>query len=150
MVNALAGYTNSQTMKIGGFLKQQPVTILIDTGSTNNFMNSKVVAQMMLQIKDCSWFNIKVADGRILKCDRKCSRVAGTRTARYRAVPPKIDRRRKREEEEEDEKEEKKEKRVEERIPIARARSLPVRRRRSRVVVARGSQALFLPRGEKD
>ncbi|RWV83417.1 hypothetical protein GW17_00054979 [Ensete ventricosum] len=48
MVHALAGYANPQMMKIGGFLKQQPVTILINTGSTNNFMDSKVVARSML------------------------------------------------------------------------------------------------------
>ncbi|RWW78173.1 hypothetical protein BHE74_00013620 [Ensete ventricosum] len=42
-------------MKIGGFLKQQhPVTILIDVESTNNFMDSKVVAQSMLHIENCS------------------------------------------------------------------------------------------------
>ncbi|RZS17013.1 hypothetical protein BHM03_00049106 [Ensete ventricosum] len=39
MVHELADYANLQTMKIGGFLKQQPITVLIDTGSTNNFMN---------------------------------------------------------------------------------------------------------------
>ncbi|RRT65333.1 hypothetical protein B296_00000531 [Ensete ventricosum] len=32
-MHALAGYANPQTMKIGGFLKQQLITILIDTRS---------------------------------------------------------------------------------------------------------------------
>ncbi|RWW39879.1 hypothetical protein BHE74_00054748 [Ensete ventricosum] len=58
-------------MKIEGFLKQQPITVLVDTGSTNNFMNNKVAAWITLQIKDCSKFDIKVADGHVLKCDRK-------------------------------------------------------------------------------
>ncbi|RWW13668.1 hypothetical protein GW17_00022588 [Ensete ventricosum] len=48
MVHSLVGYANPQTMKIGGFLKQKPVTVLIDTKSTNNFMDSKVVARSML------------------------------------------------------------------------------------------------------
>ncbi|RWW75728.1 hypothetical protein BHE74_00016219 [Ensete ventricosum] len=74
-VHALAGYANPQTMKIGGLLKYQHVTILIDTGSTNNFMNSKVAARLALQIKDCNRFDVKVADGRILKYNKKCSRV---------------------------------------------------------------------------
>ena len=38
-MHALAGYANPQMMKVGGLLKQQPITILIK--STNNFMNSK-------------------------------------------------------------------------------------------------------------
>ncbi|RRT40218.1 hypothetical protein B296_00055084 [Ensete ventricosum] len=49
--------------------------ILIDTGSTNNFMNNKVLARIMLQIKECNRFNVKVADGRVLNCGRKCLRV---------------------------------------------------------------------------
>ncbi|RZR82137.1 hypothetical protein BHM03_00008492 [Ensete ventricosum] len=41
-VHALAGYANSQTMKIDIFLKHQLITVLIDIRSTNNFMDSKV------------------------------------------------------------------------------------------------------------
>ncbi|RWW01855.1 hypothetical protein GW17_00035083 [Ensete ventricosum] len=39
MVQALVGYTNPKAIKIGGLLKHQPITVLIDKGSTNNFMN---------------------------------------------------------------------------------------------------------------
>ena len=74
-VYALVGYANPQTMKVGGLLKQQPITILIDTGSTNNFMNSKVAVQMALPIENYSRFDVKVTDGRILKCDHRCPRV---------------------------------------------------------------------------
>ncbi|RZR98936.1 hypothetical protein BHM03_00028390 [Ensete ventricosum] len=74
-VHALAGYSNPQTMKVGGLLKQQPITILIDTGSTNNFLNSKVAACLALQIDGCKKFDVKVTDGRILNCDLRCPRV---------------------------------------------------------------------------
>ncbi|RZR95501.1 hypothetical protein BHM03_00024358 [Ensete ventricosum] len=50
-VHALAGYSNPQTMKVGGLLRQQPITVLIDTCITNNFLNSKVAICMTLQIK---------------------------------------------------------------------------------------------------
>ncbi|RWV97163.1 hypothetical protein GW17_00040069 [Ensete ventricosum] len=59
MVHALAGYANPQMMKIRGFLKQQPVTVLIDIESINNFMNNKVATRMMLQIEECSRFDVK-------------------------------------------------------------------------------------------
>ncbi|RRT61623.1 hypothetical protein B296_00044064 [Ensete ventricosum] len=62
IVQTLVGYANPQAMKVGGFLKQQPITILIDNGSTNNFMNSKVVARMVLYIEDCRRFDVKVAN----------------------------------------------------------------------------------------
>ncbi|RWV83977.1 hypothetical protein GW17_00054353 [Ensete ventricosum] len=51
-VHALADYSNPQMMKVGGLLKQQPITVLIDKGSDNNFLNSKVAARLVLQIKD--------------------------------------------------------------------------------------------------
>ncbi|RRT42622.1 hypothetical protein B296_00027675 [Ensete ventricosum] len=63
VVHALAGYSNPQTMEVGGLLKQQPITILIDTGSTNNFLNSKVAARLALQIEGCKKFDVKVTDG---------------------------------------------------------------------------------------
>ncbi|RWV93738.1 hypothetical protein GW17_00043781 [Ensete ventricosum] len=40
MVPTLADHTNLQKLKIEGFLEQQSVIILIDAGSTHNFMSS--------------------------------------------------------------------------------------------------------------
>ncbi|RZR83922.1 hypothetical protein BHM03_00010638 [Ensete ventricosum] len=71
-MHTLAIYANPQTMKVGGLLKQQLITVLIDTRSTNNFMNNKVAVQMALLIEDCSKFDVTVTNGRILKCDRRC------------------------------------------------------------------------------
>ncbi|RRT35220.1 hypothetical protein B296_00029809 [Ensete ventricosum] len=74
-VHALVDYSNPQTMKVGGLLKQQPITVLIDTGNTNNFLNSKVAARMALQIEGCNKFDVKVVDGRILNYDQRCPQV---------------------------------------------------------------------------
>ena len=62
-------------MKVGGLLKQQSITVLIDTGSTNNFLNSKVAVHMNLLIENYSRFVVKVANGWILKCDHRCQQV---------------------------------------------------------------------------
>ncbi|RZR99274.1 hypothetical protein BHM03_00028788 [Ensete ventricosum] len=69
MVHALADYENLQTMKTESFLKQQPITVLVDTESINNFMDNKVVSRMTLQIEVCNRFEVKVVDGHVLKCD---------------------------------------------------------------------------------
>ncbi|RWV89931.1 hypothetical protein GW17_00047901 [Ensete ventricosum] len=74
-VHVLAGYSNPQMIKVGGFLKQQLITIVIDMGNTNNFLNSKVAAHLELQIECCNKFDVKVADGRIFNCDQRCPRV---------------------------------------------------------------------------
>ena len=62
-MHALAGYTNPQMMKVGELLKQQPITILVGTGSTNNFMNNNVAVQMALPIENSSRFDVKIIDG---------------------------------------------------------------------------------------
>ncbi|RWW51901.1 hypothetical protein BHE74_00041711 [Ensete ventricosum] len=62
-------------MKVKGLLKQQLITVLIDKSSTNNFLNSKVAAQIALHIEDCSKFDVKVTDDQILNCDQRCPRV---------------------------------------------------------------------------
>ena len=74
-VHTLVGYSIPQTMKVGGLLKQQLITVLINMGNTNNFLNSKVVVYMNLPIENCSRFVVKVANRRILKCDHRCPQV---------------------------------------------------------------------------
>ncbi|RWV95014.1 hypothetical protein GW17_00042398 [Ensete ventricosum] len=74
-VLTLAGYNNLQKLKIEGFLEQQSVIILIDAGSTHNFMTSKVAAHLILRKEDYNGFEVKVANDQILKCNQKCSRV---------------------------------------------------------------------------
>jgi len=41
-LHALAGISSPQTLKIRGFLKHRPVVVLIDSGSTHNFIDQKV------------------------------------------------------------------------------------------------------------
>ncbi|CAL9087397.1 unnamed protein product [Musa textilis] len=71
----LVGYSNSQTMKVEEILEHQPVTVLIDTSSTNNFMDSKVADRLAYHIEDCDKFEVMIADGRTLTCDRKCLKI---------------------------------------------------------------------------
>ncbi|RWV81270.1 hypothetical protein BHE74_00016972 [Ensete ventricosum] len=73
--HTLADHANPQAIKVEESLKQQPVTILIETRSTNNFMNNKVDTQLMFQDKDYNRFDVEVVDGQILKCDRRCPHV---------------------------------------------------------------------------
>ncbi|RWV86758.1 hypothetical protein GW17_00051308 [Ensete ventricosum] len=75
MVPTLAGYTNLQKLKIEGFLEQQSIIILIDAESTHKFMSSKVAAHLMLQKEYYNGFEVKVANGQILKCNQKCPRI---------------------------------------------------------------------------
>ena len=42
LLHALAGISSPQTLKIRGFLKHRPIVVLIDSGSTHNFIHQKV------------------------------------------------------------------------------------------------------------
>ncbi|RWW06533.1 hypothetical protein GW17_00030132 [Ensete ventricosum] len=74
-VPTLAGYSTLQKLKIKGFLEQQSVIVLIDTGSTYNIMSSKIAAHLMLQKEDYNGFEAKVTNVQILKCNQKCPQV---------------------------------------------------------------------------
>lgn len=41
-LHALAGISSPQTLKIRGFIKHHPVVVLIDSGSTHNFIHQRV------------------------------------------------------------------------------------------------------------
>ena len=74
-MHTLADYSNPQTMEVGETLEHQPVIVLIDTGSTNNFMDSETVDRLAHQIKDYDRFKVKIVDGWIFTCDSKDSKV---------------------------------------------------------------------------
>lgn len=75
IVYALSGYSNPQTMKASGLLKRQPVTMLIDTGSTNNFIDEGIAQRLSVPVECCKQFEVKLADGGTLSCQSKCSNV---------------------------------------------------------------------------
>ena len=61
--HALSGFTAPQTLKVVGFLKKQKVTVLIDSGSTHNFINKKIgspsklfyIPSPRVSSFDCRW-----------------------------------------------------------------------------------------------
>lgn len=58
-----------------GLLKYKFVTILINTSSINNFLNSKVVMQLVYHIEYYDKFKVKFVDRQILTCNSKCFKV---------------------------------------------------------------------------
>jgi hypothetical protein len=52
-VHVLVGYSNPQTMRVRGYLKRQPVIMLIDTGNTNNFLDKDVSKRLPILVEPC-------------------------------------------------------------------------------------------------
>lgn len=59
-LHAIGGNVGSSTMRVHGKIKSAPVIILIDSGSTDNFMSSEVVSKLQLKMDDRRILSVKV------------------------------------------------------------------------------------------
>eukprot|EP00253_Pinus_taeda_P030072 PITA_30072 len=73
--NALAGITTPQTIKIEGQIKKKKVIVLIDSGSTHNFLHCKVAKELSCFLYPAPECQVMIADGGTINCSRKCHNV---------------------------------------------------------------------------
>jgi hypothetical protein len=66
--HALARINTPQTLKIQGYIKNKKVTILIDSGSTHNFINYKVAKDLNCFVYPTPEFQVMIADGGTINC----------------------------------------------------------------------------------
>lgn len=59
-------------MRVSDFLKHHLVTILIDSGSTNNSLDEGISKRLSIPIDYCKQFEVKLLDRRALTCQGKC------------------------------------------------------------------------------
>lgn len=62
-VHALSGIQSFKTMQINGVIKKTKVNILMDSGSTHNFLDPGVAKRARVRIQQTSPLTIVVADG---------------------------------------------------------------------------------------
>ena len=62
-------------MQVKGFFEKNPLTILIDSGSTHNFIDPQISKQADSFVHPCSIFKVMVANGSTLPCKGKCHNV---------------------------------------------------------------------------
>eukprot|EP00253_Pinus_taeda_P027980 PITA_27980 len=74
-LHALAGISSPQTLKIRGFIKHRLVVVLIDSGSTHNFIHQKVVEAVHCFVRTVSNFQVQIADGGTMKYEGHCENV---------------------------------------------------------------------------
>ena len=68
-LHALAGISSPQTLKIRVFIKHLPIVVLIDSGSTHNFIHQKVAEAVHCFVRVVSNFQVQIADGGTMKCE---------------------------------------------------------------------------------
>ena len=68
-LQALDGNCNFHTMRMVGQHNRRPLHVLLDSGSTHNFLDSTTAARLNCKIETVAPMWVKVADGGQLKCD---------------------------------------------------------------------------------
>ncbi|VFQ97860.1 unnamed protein product [Cuscuta campestris] len=74
-INTLTGSQNPRALKVMGTVHKHPVQILIDGGSTHNFVQPSVVERLSLHTTPVSPFCVYVGNGESLACHHKCEKV---------------------------------------------------------------------------
>ena len=72
---ALLGNTSPSTRRVITIINGQKAMVLIDTGSTHNFMDKSLVVSLKLQVNNENCFGIKVANGQIIKTKGECKAI---------------------------------------------------------------------------
>ncbi|CAA0817157.1 Eukaryotic aspartyl protease family protein, partial [Striga hermonthica] len=78
-VHAMAGIKGPRTMKLPAWLKDRWVTVLVDNGSSYNFINATLSHKLKLPTSTIEPFEVRVANGKRLRCSEM-----------YRGVPIKF------------------------------------------------------------
>lgn len=69
-LHAILGKTMGTTMKIKGEIGSRTILILIDSGSTHNFISEDMVHQMCLPIQQITPFGVQIGNGQVIRCNR--------------------------------------------------------------------------------
>ncbi|XP_024019767.1 uncharacterized protein LOC21411464 [Morus notabilis] len=74
-LHAMSGIMTPKTLRFSGLIGNQPLQILVDGGSTHNFIQSRVVSHLNLPISTAKRFDVMVGNGEMLRCEGFCSAV---------------------------------------------------------------------------
>ncbi|KAD3640421.1 hypothetical protein E3N88_29644 [Mikania micrantha] len=71
-LHAILGRPHPTTMKVHGKLQQTEVLILVDGGSTHNFISEVLVNEMKLETQLIEPFGVQTGNGDVIRCGRIC------------------------------------------------------------------------------
>lgn len=70
------GWTNHNIMRVMAKIDSYQVVVLIDSGSTHNFISEKITSMPQLSVTPTGSFEVKVANGKLLKCQGKFDNIS--------------------------------------------------------------------------
>ncbi|GJS12000.1 transposon ty3-G gag-pol polyprotein [Tanacetum coccineum] len=75
ILNSLIGHGSPRSLQLWGTIGTRDVHVLIDNGSTHNFVRPDVVEKMQLPVASTKAFKVYIGSGESLLCERVCSQV---------------------------------------------------------------------------
>jgi hypothetical protein len=69
---ALLGSTSPSTMRVVACINGKKAVVLIDTGSTHNFLDCNLAKSLKFGIDTTSCFGVKVANGEVIRTKGEC------------------------------------------------------------------------------
>jgi len=75
-LNALTGFSAPQTLKLISYIKHRKVIILVDSGSTHNFIHRCIAQETHCYIHVVNNFQIMIANGGSMKFGGHCENVS--------------------------------------------------------------------------
>lgn len=73
--NAILGKSAGTTMKLQGTICNREVLILVDSGSTHNFVAENIVKELKLPVQFVPSFGVQIGNGEVIRCNRVCQNV---------------------------------------------------------------------------
>ena len=74
-LNSLTRFFAPQTLKLIGYIKHWKVIILVDSGSTHNFIHHRIAQETHCYIHAVNNFQIMISNGGSMKCGGNCENV---------------------------------------------------------------------------
>lgn len=68
LLHAFSGWITHKTMRVVTTIETTDVAVLIDSGSTHNFMSERIANMLQLPIAPINLFEVRVANGKSLIC----------------------------------------------------------------------------------
>jgi hypothetical protein len=74
-LNSLTVFSAPKTLKLIGYVEHRKVIIIVDSGSTHNFIHRHIDQETNFYIRAVNNFQIMIANGRPMKCGGCCENV---------------------------------------------------------------------------
>ena len=71
----MAGISTPQTLKIEGYIKKKKVIVLIDSGSSHNFIHYKIAKDLNCFAYPMLEFQVMIVDGGTINCSGKYNKI---------------------------------------------------------------------------